>query len=93
MPQLLYLNLRIIQYQYGISIDQTYHIKDTILAQWFLDASERVNSDPNRFKEDRIFELTLADTLLATPAEIYHLEERYLGNFSAHIRTFLHIMQ
>ena len=44
--KLSYINLRIIKYPYRISIDQTYHIQNTILAQWFPDASEKVNSDP-----------------------------------------------
>ena len=34
-PELHYLNLRIIQSQYGVSYDQTEHIKDIILDEWF----------------------------------------------------------
>ena len=53
----------------------------------------KLNSAPTHFKSDRTFELTLTETLTATPAEIHILEERYLGKFSAHIRKNLYIMQ
>ena len=33
-PELSYLNLRIVKSPYGISIDQTSHIQDTIYSQW-----------------------------------------------------------
>ena len=33
------------------------------------------------------------ETLLATPSELHLLEERYLGKFSAYIRTVVHILQ
>ena len=72
-PQLSYLNTRIIQYPYGISIYQTSHIQDTILAQWFPDASEKVNYSPTTFKADSNFELTLEDNLPDTHTEIYFI--------------------
>ena len=45
------------------------------------------------FNSDRTFELSLSDTLPDRPDELYHLEERYLGKFSAHIGKNLHMMQ
>ena len=49
-PQLSYLNICIIQSPYVISIDKTYHIHNTILAQWFTYASDKLNYVPNPFK-------------------------------------------
>ena len=92
-PELSYLNLCIIQSPHGISIYQTKHIKDTILVQWFPDATECVNSDTTPFKVDSTFEIYLAETLPDTSAEIHHLKECSLGKFSAHIGKILHIMQ
>ena len=41
-PILKYLNLRIVQSQYGINFDQTEHIRDTILDPWLKNSKERV---------------------------------------------------
>ena len=71
-----------------MSIDQTYHIQDNILEQWFPDASEKVNSDPTPFKADRTFKLALSETLATTPTEIHILEEQYVGKFSAYIEKY-----
>ena len=54
-PKLSYLNIRIIKSPYRIIIDQTYHIQDNILEQWFPYDSEKVNSIPNPIKEDSNF--------------------------------------
>ena len=93
VTQVYYLNLCIIQYPYVISIYQTSHIHDTILAQWFPDAYENINSSPTPFKVDISFELILAEILPYNPAEIHLLEERYLGKFSSRIVNNLRIMQ
>ena len=58
-PKLSYIHLRLFQYPYDIAIYQTSHIQYTILAQWFPDASEKVNSVTNPFKADITFELSL----------------------------------
>ena len=84
-PKLSYLNTRIIQYPYGISIYQTSHIQDTILAQWFPDASGKFNSYPTPFKEDITFEIDLAETLPATPADLHLLEDVCLEKCSSNI--------
>ena len=71
-----YTNLRIIQYPYGIGINQRDHIQDTILAQRFPDNYEKVNSYSTTFKEYTTFEINLSETIPATPSEIHLLEER-----------------
>ena len=91
--QLSYINIRIIQYPYGISIYQPAHIHYTILVKWFTYASDKVNSYPNTLKEDSTFEMTLSENLPSTPAELHLLEECYLGKFSTYIGKILHIMQ
>ena len=92
-PELSYLNLRIIQSIYIIRIDQTSHIQDTIIAQWFTDASDKFNSAPTIFKSYSTFGIYLAETLPCTSDKIHLLEKRYLGKFSSHIGKNLHIMQ
>ena len=72
-PHIYHLNLRIIQSSYGIIIDQTAHIQDTILSKTVPDAYEKFNSDPTPFKIDSTFGITLVDTLPATPAELHLL--------------------
>ena len=66
-PELSYCNICIIQYPYGIRIDQTSHFQYTILTQWFPDAYEKFNSAPTPFKSDNSFELYLADILPTNP--------------------------
>ena len=87
-PELSCINLRIIQYTYGISTDQTYQIQYTTLSQWYPYASERFNCAPTPFNSYNNFDLDISETLPATPAKFHHLEERYLGIFSAHIGKF-----
>ena len=72
-PELSYLNRRIIQSPRGINIDHTYNINATILKQWFPDANERVNSDPNPFNIYITFEIYLSETLPDTPTELHRL--------------------
>ena len=71
--ELYYLNLCIIQTPHRIISYQIYHIKDTILAQWFPDAIDKFNSDTTPLKVDSTIELSLAKTIPDTPAEIHHL--------------------
>ena len=91
--ELSYLKLHTIHSPHGIIIDHTYHTKDAILARWFPDVTEQVNSDTAPFKAYINFGISLEDTIPSNPAELHHLEELYLGKFSAHIGNFLHIMQ
>ena len=91
--ELYYPNLCIIQYTYNISIYHTYHIQYTILVQWFPYAFEKVTYDTTPFKSDITFEISLSETLTATPDELHILEDRYLIKFSSHIRKNIHIMQ
>ena len=92
-PELSYINLLVIQSPHGISIDQTAHINVKIPAQWFPNATEISKSAPTPFKEDRIFEVDLSETLPSTPGELHHLEELYLVKYSANIGKTVHIMQ
>ena len=54
---------------------------------------ERVNSAPTLFKAYSTFEFALEYTLPTLPAELHHIDEQYLGRFSAHIWNVLHIMK
>ena len=69
VPQLSYINLRLIQYPYGISIDQKYHIQYTILAKWHPDSYDEFDSGPTPFKAYSTFEIYISENLSDTPAE------------------------
>lgn len=62
-----YLNLRIIQSEHGISIsiDQTQHIKDSILDVWF-PQDENVNAAYTPIRTDSKFETDLVEVLLSS---------------------------
>jgi hypothetical protein len=78
-----YLNLRIIQSIYGISIDQTQHIKDTILDVWFPsdDEESKVKAAYTPFQTDPSYERRLAETLPAQEDELVQLDYEFKGNY------------
>jgi hypothetical protein len=89
-----YLNLRIIQSLYGISIDQTQHIKDTILDVWFpSDASSTnvVKAAYTPFRTDPDYEKSLVETLPADKDELIKLEYEYGGTFPHLIGKSSHV--
>ena len=75
-----YLNLRIIQSRYGISIDQTEHIKENILDLWFPNG-EYVKTVYTPFRTDGQFERDLSECLPADDQELAQLEFEYKGSF------------
>ena len=69
-PTLKYLNLRIIQSDYGISYDQSEHIAE-LLEQWFpADSTERIKGHHTPWSTDKQFERDLSEILPATPDEL-----------------------
>ena len=92
-PKLSYLNLRIVQSEHGISIDQTEHMRETILDHWFPDASTKVKGSTTPFSTDSACETELAETLPAPPQQLRELEVQCKGTFPMHVGKFLHIMQ
>jgi hypothetical protein len=88
-----YLNLRIIQSVYGISMNQTQHIKDTILDVWFPpdDGNSTVKAAYTPFSTDPAYERQLAETLPAQQDELVQLEYEYGGNFPHLIGKVSHV--
>ena len=90
-PVLNYLNLRIIQSPHGISIDQTDHIRTTILDAWFKGPSDQIKTAPNPYRTDSQFEADLAESLPASDEELAQLEYEYQGSFARLIGQINHV--
>lgn len=89
-----YLSLRVIQSDQGISIDQTHHIKTSILDKWFPEGMvERLKTADTPYPTDSQFEKELSQTLPATPEELSKLELEFGGQFNSLIGQFLHAAQ
>ena len=72
-PELNYLNLHIVQSNYGISFDQTQHILDMVEPHFPRDSSFSKVNFP--FCTDRGYEQELANAIPVTPAELAILEK------------------
>jgi hypothetical protein len=92
--RLSYLNLRIVQSQFGISYDQTEHIQENILDFWFPpDTTERLKGHDTPWNlTDKKFEKDLAEVLPATDEELKELERKYGGSFARLLGQFMHVM-
>ena len=89
---LKYLNLRIVQSKYGISFDQTEHIRSTILDEWFPNESkENVKPVHTPFRTDNTYERELAETLPASSAELIRLAKEYRGSYPALVGQLMHV--
>ena len=89
-----YLNVRIIQTELGISIDQTHHIRTSILDNWFKPTkTERLKSADTPYRTDSQYEKDLQEQLPATGTQLAKLEKDHGGKFNALIGQFLHIEQ
>ena len=91
---LKYLNVKIVQTDFGISIDQTQHIKITIIDRFFPPTrTERLKSVDTPYRTDGEYERALAEALPATGQELKALEDQYGGTFHSIIGMFLHVEQ
>ena len=70
--ELKYLNLRIIQSSFGISVDQTSHIIE-ILRSYF-GSPDLLKTVETPFRTDSDFERDLFDSFPATPSELLKLQ-------------------
>ena len=82
-----YLNLRIIQSDLGISVDQSEHISN-LVKDWY----------PNRFKDthtplrtDSNFEIELSEKPPPTPQELLGLKDLYNFKYRTHLGQLQHI--
>ena len=91
-PELKYLNFRIIQSEFGISMDQTRHIRESIIDPWF-GTSTNVRTADTPFRTDSQFEQDLAEVLPASPDELQQLEQEYNGPYRSTLGKLNHIQQ
>ena len=87
-----YLNVRLVQTDLGISIDQTHHIKTTILDPWF-PKGELIKTADTPYRTDSDFEKALRTQLPATGKELAQLEAKYKGTYPSLIGQLLHVAQ
>ncbi len=88
---LKYLNIRIVQSEYGISFNQTHHIKTTIIRKWFpLSSTERIKGVDTPSCTDPQYECALAEQLPATRDKFKRLEKKYDGKYNSIIVQVLH---
>ena len=89
---LTYLNIRIVQTDQGLSIDQTHHIRTNILDVWFPPGTvERLKSADTPYRTDSDYERALNEQLPATGEELAKLEKQHKGSYLSHIGSFLHV--
>ena len=89
---LKYLNVRIIQSDLGISMDQTHHIKTNVLNRWYpKGTTEMFKSADTPYRTDSEFEKALETQLPATGSELTALETKYNGKYNALVGEFLHV--
>ena len=84
-----YLNLQIIQSEYGISFDQTKHILDMVEPHFPRGSTfTKVNSP---FRTDREYESELATATPASQSELQLLEKEYGGSYLSLYGQLLHV--
>jgi hypothetical protein len=88
------LNLRIIQSPSGISVDQTNHIKNTILSEYFRDVP--VTSIPRQlypFPLKASFEKKLYEAAPLTGIDLVNVTKRFRFSFGHLVKALMHITQ
>ena len=90
-PLLKYLNIRIIQTEEGISIDQSKHIYDNITSKRFNINDERFKTADTPFRTDSAYEKSLVETLPASHDELRELEKEFGGQYNAILGEILHV--
>ena len=87
-----FLSTRIVQSEHGISLDQTYHIKNKILNDWFPPNStvKHVNTPIDHTTD---FEIKLGTTAAIKQHDLHTYEKLYHGEFRHSIGQLLHVQQ
>ena len=76
-----FLNFRIIQSKHGISIDQTNHILQSILNNYF-DKNKNVKYESSPFPLDNKFEYELYTALPISEVELEKAEKKHNGKYN-----------
>lgn len=91
---LSYLNLRIIQTEYGISYDQTDHIERKIVNKYFPPSKieeNKLKPVHTPFRTDSDYEKELMEQLPAVGSELKALESKYGGTFAGILGELMHV--
>ena len=91
---LKYLNLRIIQSPFGISVDQSQHIEHTIINKYFPPekvAESGLKAVHTPFNTCNKYEIDLLEQLPATGEHLKALEKRYDGTYASIIGAIMHV--
>ena len=86
-----YLNYRIIQSQYAISIDQTQFIIDIV--RNYIPANSKCPRVDTPLRTDRQFDLEILESVPATPSELKQLAIQYKGEYRTIFGQLCHIMK
>ena len=88
--ELSFLNFRIIQSEHGISLDQSNHIINSLLKQYF-DKDEKVKYESSPFPLDNKFEYELFTALPMSDEELAKAEKQYKGKYNHWTGALQHI--
>jgi len=88
--EFLFLNLRIIQTEHGTSIDQTNHITQSVLNEYF-DKDEKVKYESSAFQLDSKFKYELYTALTMSEEELTRAKKRYTGKNTKWTGALQHI--
>ena len=88
--ELQFLNFRVIQSEHGVSIDQSNHIIQSILNEYF-DKDDKVKYESSPFPLDNKFEYELYQSLPMTPEELEEAEKKYKGKYNKWTGALQHI--
>ena len=89
--ELSFLNYRIIQSEWGISIDQTTHIRQNILAKYFPDKTMKVPFQSSPFPLDNGVEMKIFEATDLSDKELSELAKIHRGGYSTWAGALLHI--
>ena len=90
--ELSFLNLRIIQSNHGISIDQTQHIERTILQPYWLDhPTNKIYFKESPFPLDTKFEYELYDALPLQDSDLVSHHKKHNGSLPKWVGALMHL--
>ena len=90
-PELPFLNYRVIQSKYGISIDQTTHIRQNILAKYFPNEDEKIPFYSSPFPLDNSVKMEIYNAPNLSEKELSDLAKIHRGGYSTLAGALLHV--
>ena len=91
--ELSFLNFRIIQSKFGISIDQTLHIKKSVLDPYFKNVKSPIPFCASPFPMSTDFESALYNALPLDENAINTQAKRVNGRYATHVGALLHVAE